>query len=85
MVGTHVVLERLVRGEGRLGGRRGVPTDGLVGLLVHLLNVVEGDLIRDVRRELLLVLGFVFLRKVLHVLGHVSAVDAVAVELGLNK
>lgn len=82
---TDLVLEGLVRSEGRLGGWGGVRADGLVGLLVHLLHVVEGDLVLDVRGEVLLVLGLVLLGEVLHVLGHVRAVDTVAVEFRLKK
>ena len=51
--------------------------------LVHVLNLVEGDFVLDVRREVLLVLGLVFLGEVFHVLRDVGTVDAVAVKLGL--
>lgn len=77
-----------LRGSIAATGLRLIPTKVMLieegdHYLVHLLDVVEGDVVLDVLGEVLLVLGLVFLGQVLHVLGDVAAVDAVAVHLRL--
>ena len=52
----------------RLGLRRGVGTDGLVGLLVHGLDGICGNAVLDVTGKLLLVSLLVLLLKNKHII-----------------
>merc|ERR1719225_740345 len=55
-----------------LGGRGGVGTDGLVGLLVHALQGVASQAELDELGKLLLVRLLVLLRQAVHVVGHMA-------------
>lgn len=58
--------------------------DGLVGLLVDLLNLTSVDLVLDVLLELRLVALFIIIGKTLHVLSDVATKDVLAESLGVE-
>lgn len=66
------------------GDTDGVFTDLVVGLLVHLLNVIGLDTSGDELGELLLVLVIVFLLEVAHVVGNVTTIDVRAKDLSIQ-
>jgi len=62
----------------------GVSTDGVVGLLVHLLEVIGIKTGSQELGELLLVLVIVILLEVTHVVGNVTTIDVRAQDLGIE-
>lgn len=70
-------------GSGGLLGEDRVGSDGGVGSLVHLLDLVAGDASLDGLRELTLVSLGVLVLQVLHVVGNVLTEDSVHVDLGV--
>mmetsp|Transcript_9612 Transcript_9612/g.14526 ORF Transcript_9612/g.14526 Transcript_9612/m.14526 type:complete len:276 (-) Transcript_9612:118-945(-) len=76
-----LALEALVGGESILLAGAGILTDLLVNSLVKFLQTISLNILGKVRRELLLVLGVIFLLEVLHVLTNVSSEDALTVHV----
>lgn len=67
-----------------LGLKLGVGTNLLVGLRVHLLDVVGSNVVGKVGRELLLEALVVLLLEGLHVLGDVATSDVLLEDLGVD-
>ena len=81
-----VVLDLLASSRLLLLGRDvdGISTDGVVGLLVHLLQIIRLNTGGDELGELLLVLVIVFLLEVAHVVGNMATIDVRAQNLGIQ-
>jgi hypothetical protein len=82
-----VVVLDLLAGSGLLllgGDVGGVLTDGVVGILVHLLEIVGLNTGGDELGELLLVLVIVILLEVTHVVSNVTTIDVRAENLGIE-
>lgn len=82
-----VVVLDLLASSGLLllgGDVNRVSTDGLVGLLVHFLNVIRLDTSSQELGELLLVLVVVFLFEVAHVISNMATIDVRAKDFGIQ-